>query len=192
VTAPPAARRYGLALARVGALVACVGISVYVYSIRGQAQALAAYGLPGIFLLSLLSNATVILPAPGWALTFALGGVMHPAAVALAAGAGAALGEMTGYLAGYTGQAIVPHDTPTYMALERWTARYGGFAILALAFIPNPFFDIAGATAGMLRMPVGMFLFWTWIGKTLKMLVIAYAGAASVGWLQGYLGGPSG
>ena len=187
MTAPPAARRYGLALARVGALAACVGISLYVYSIRDQAQALAAYGLPGVFLLSLLSNATVILPAPGWALTFAMGGVMHPGAVALAAGAGAALGELTGYLAGYTGQAIVPH-TPTFVALERWTARYGGFAILALAVIPNPFFDIAGATAGMLRMPVGLFLLWTWIGKTIKMLVIAYAGSASVDWLQTYFG----
>ena len=41
MTAPPATRRYGLALARVGALLACVGISLYVYSIRDQAQALA-------------------------------------------------------------------------------------------------------------------------------------------------------
>lgn len=187
MTAPPAARRYGLVLARAGALVACVAISVYIYSIRDEAQTLVSYGLPGIFLLSLLSNATLILPAPGWALTFALGGVMHPGAVALAAGAGAALGELTGYLAGYTGQAIVPHS-PTYVALEGWTRRYGGFAILALALIPNPFFDIAGATAGVLRMPVGLFLLWTWLGKTLKMLAIAYAGSASVEWMETYFG----
>jgi len=187
VTAPSAARRYGVALARVGALVACVVISLYIYSIRDHTQALVSYGLPGIFLLSLLSNATLLLPAPGWALTFALGGVMNPGAVALAAGAGAALGELTGYLAGYTGQAIIPHS-PTYVALEAWTRRYGGFAILVLALVPNPFFDIAGATAGMLRMPVGLFLLWTWIGKTLKMLAFAYAGAASVNWMEKYFG----
>jgi membrane protein DedA with SNARE-associated domain len=170
-------------LARVGALVGCVAISIYIYTIRDQTQVLASYGLPGIFLLSLLANATVILPAPGWALTFAMGGVLHPGAVALAAGAGAALGELTGYVAGYTGQAILPHS-PTYVSLERWTRRYGGFAIVALALIPNPFFDIAGATAGAFRMPVGWFLLWTWIGKTLKMLIIAYAGSASVDWLE--------
>jgi membrane protein YqaA with SNARE-associated domain len=187
VTGPPVARRYGLALARIGALVGCVVVSLYIYSIRDQTQVLASYGLPGIFLLSLLSNATVILPAPGWALTFAMGGVMHPGAVALAAGAGAALGELTGYLAGYTGQTIIPHSA-TYVMLERWTARYGGFAILALAIIPNPFFDIAGATAGVLRMPVGLFLLWTWIGKTIKMLAIAYAGSASIDWMQTYFG----
>ena len=73
MTFSPAVRRYGLGLARFGALVGCVAITVYIYSIRDQAEALAAYGLPGIFLLSLVANATVILPAPGLALTFAFG-----------------------------------------------------------------------------------------------------------------------
>jgi hypothetical protein len=38
-------------------------------------------------------------------------------------------------------------------------------------------------------MPVYIFLFWAWIGKTLKMLVFAYAGAASVDWLLNLMGG---
>jgi len=190
VTFSPTVRRYGLAAARLGALVGCLAISVYIYSIRDRTETLAAYGLPGVFLLSVLANATVILPAPGLALTFALGGVMHPAGVALAAGAGAALGELTGYLAGYTGQAIAGRS-PATETLELWTKRYGGPAIMVLAFIPNPFFDIAGATAGVLRMPVGSFLFWTWIGKTLKMLVIAYAGSASLDWLDRYFERPA-
>ena len=52
-----------------------------------------------------------------------------------------------------------------------------------LAFIPNPIFDIAGAAAGALGMPIYEFLFWAWIGKTLKMLMFAYAGATSADWL---------
>jgi membrane protein YqaA with SNARE-associated domain len=187
VSGSPQVRRFALALARVGALVGCVAISIFIFSIRDQTQSLTVYGLPGIFVLSLLANATIILPAPGFALTFALGGVMSPGAVALAAGAGAALGELTGYLAGYSGQGIAARSS-IYPTLEGWTQRYGGLAILAMAFIPNPFFDIAGAAAGILRMPVGVFLFWTWIGKTLKMLVIAYAGAASAGWIEGWIG----
>jgi len=187
VTAPPATRRYGLALARVGALVACVGISLYVYSIRDQTQALASYGLPGIFLLSLLSNATVILPAPGWALTFAMGGVMHPGAVALAAGAGAALGELTGYLAGYSGRAVVERSK-LYLKLEDWTNRYGAWTIVALAALPNPVFDLAGVAAGALRMPVFTFLLWAWVGKVIKMLFVAYFGSLSVDWVLRLLG----
>ena len=33
-------------------------------------------------------------------------------------------------------------------------------------------------------MRVGLFLLYTWIGKMVKMVVLAYAGAASIGWLQ--------
>jgi membrane protein YqaA with SNARE-associated domain len=173
-------------VARIAALAASLGITVYVYSVRSEAAALAAYGLPGIFLLSLLSNATVILPAPGLALVFAFGGVLDPLAVAVAAGAGAALGEITGYLAGYSGRGLAA-QTAMYASLERFTRRYGGWAIASLAFIPNPFFDIAGASAGVLRMPLSQFLLWTFLGKTLKMLLIAYAGAASLDWLEQYL-----
>jgi membrane protein DedA with SNARE-associated domain len=32
-------------------------------------------------------------------------------------------------------------------------------------------------------MPVPRFLFWTFLGKTLKMLLFAYAGASSLKWL---------
>lgn len=171
-----------LQVSRLLALAAVIAITVYVFSIRDKASELQTYGYPGIFLLSILSNATVILPAPGIALTYAFGAVFHPIGVALAAGAGAALGELTGYLAGYSGQGVVD-DIPMYERITQWTERYGGWVVLVLAFIPNPFFDIAGAAAGALKMRVHVFLAWALIGKILKMLVIAYAGAASLDWV---------
>ncbi len=171
-----------LHLARIGALAAVIAITLLVFSIRNRAEELQAYGYPGIFLLSLLANSTVILPAPGIALTYAFGAVFHPIGVALAAGTGAALGELTGYLAGFGGQGVV-NDIPMYDRITQWTEEYGGWIILVLAFIPNPFFDIAGAAAGALKMPLPTFLLWVLVGKILKMLVIAYAGAASLDWL---------
>jgi uncharacterized membrane protein YdjX (TVP38/TMEM64 family) len=168
-----------LSLARAVALGVVIAITWSIFALRDQAAELQRYGYPGIFLLSVLANATVILPAPGIALTFAFGAVFHPVGVALAAGAGAALGELTGYLAGFGGRGVFD-DNRTYERVRRWTEQYGRWAILALAFIPNPLFDLGGAAAGALGMPVWSFLFWAWIGKTLKMLVIAYAGAASI------------
>ena len=53
--------------------------------------------------------------------------------------------------------------------------------ILVLSAIPNPFFDLAGAAAGALKMPLPKFLLWCWIGETIKMLIFAYAGASSLG-----------
>jgi membrane protein YqaA with SNARE-associated domain len=174
-----------LTTARVLAFAAVVAITVFVFSIRERAVELQGYGYPGIFLLSLLANATLVLPAPGIALTFTFGAVFNPLGVALAAGAGAALGELTGYLAGFSGQGVFK-GSKTYLRLEEWTDRYGGWAILLLAFVPNPFFDLAGTAAGALRMKLSRFLLWTLVGKILKMLLIAYAGAGSLAWLLEY------
>ncbi|HSB90405.1 MAG TPA: VTT domain-containing protein [Anaerolineales bacterium] len=180
------ASRQRLTALRVAALAASIAITAFVFSLRGETERLRAYGYPGIFLLSLLSNATVILPAPGVAFTFAMGALLPPPLVALVAGTGAALGEITGYLAGYSGQGLAS-GSPFYARLHQWTASYGAWAIVALAFVPNPFFDIAGASAGLLRMRFTTFLAATWVGKVLKMLAFAYAGAASVTWLEGLL-----
>ena len=58
--------------------------------------------------------------------------------------------------------------------------RWRDLAILVLATIPNPLFDLAGMASGALRIPVTRFLFFCWIGKTIKMLLFAYAGATSL------------
>lgn len=165
-----------LTLLRLAALLVVVALSVYIFSIRDQAAKLALYGYPGVFLLAFLSYATVLLPAPGIAIVFTLGSILNPLGVALAAGAGAALGEISGYLAGFGGQAVIEKGE-IYAKLTRWMNKNGPLTILALSAIPNPFFDLAGVVAGALKMRLHIFLFWAWIGETIKMLVFAYAGS---------------
>lgn len=167
---------------RVVAFLLVVALSVGIYVFRDQAQALASFGYPGIFLLSILSNATVILPAPGLLFVFAMGAVFNPFWVAIAAGAGSAIGELTGYLAGLSGQGVVER-VDLYEKLKKWmeeNERWRNLAILVLATIPNPLFDLAGMASGALRIPISRFLFFCWIGKTIKMLLFAYAGATSL------------
>lgn len=178
---------WGTIALRIVVLALVIAVTVYVYSIRDQAEELARYGLPGVFLLSVLSNSTIVLPAPGLLFVFAAGGLLQPIGVAIAAGAGAIIGELTGYLAGFSGRAVVER-TKVYERLEQLTQRYGGWAILVLAAVPNPFFDLAGVAAGVLRMPLATFLIWGFVGKSLKMLAIAYAGALSIDWLLRLLG----
>lgn len=168
-----------LTAARAAALALVVAIMALVFVFREQAAALRGYGYLGIFLISVIANATIILPVPGVALTFTLGAVFHPVGVALAAGAGATIGELTGYLAGFSGRGLVK-ESRYYSTVEDWMRRFGGWIVLLLALIPNPLFDIAGAVAGAMRMPVLKFMFWGFLGKTMKMLAFAYAGAASI------------
>jgi len=168
-----------LVLVRLLALLIVIAISVYIFSIRDQAKELAKYGYPGIFLLSILANATVLLPAPGILFVFAMGAVFNPFWVAIASGLGAAIGELSGYLAGFSGQAIIER-ADYYERIKNWMekhTRMSNLAITGLAFIPNPFFDLAGIASGALRISIGRFLFFCAIGKILKMLVFAYAGA---------------
>ena len=159
-----------------------IGITVYIFSIRDRVQEFAAYGYPGIFLIMLMANATVFLPAPGVAVVFAMGSIFNPLLVALSAGTGGALGELTGYLAGFSGQAVVER-ADVYEKIDPWIQKYGGWAILVLSAIPNPFFDIAGVAAGMSKMPLWKFLLFCWIGQLIKMALFAYAGAYSIDWV---------
>jgi uncharacterized membrane protein YdjX (TVP38/TMEM64 family) len=165
---------------------AVIAISIWIYSIKDQAAQLAAYGYPGIFIVAMLANATVFLPAPGVAVVFAMGSIFSPLLVALFAGTGAAIGELVGYLAGYSGQGIV-ENTQMFARIEPWVRRYGVFAIFILAALPNPFFDIAGVAAGILKIPIGKFFIACWLGQLIKMFAFAYAGSVSISWLGQWL-----
>jgi len=165
------------------ALIPVIVITIGVFIFRDRFENLGAYGLPGIFLLSIIANSTVIIPVPGVMLTSTMAAVFPPFWVAIAAGSGAALGEITGYLAGFSGQ-IVIENRARYAKLVEWMKKYGPWAISLLAFIPNPAFDMAGIVAGTLKMPLHRFLIYCWIGKVLKMMVFAYAGSTIFYWLE--------
>ena len=91
------------------------------------------------------------------------------------AGLGAALGEMTGYLAGIGGRSVV-EKRALYDRLCRWMGKGGVFAVFLLAFVPNPIFDLGGMVAGTLRMPIWLFLLAGWTGKSLKFTLVALSG----------------
>lgn len=161
---------------RILVIVIVLGITIGIFVFRDHVVNLQGYGYLGAFLISLVSSATIILPIPGIALIFALGATYNPYLVGLAAGAGSALGELSGYIAGYSGQIIV-RNNKTYLRLEDWMKRRGSMVIFVLAFVPNPIFDLAGAAAGVLRYPVWKFLLFCFLGKTPRSILVALAGA---------------
>ncbi len=163
--------------------IAVIVLTVFLLINRDLVQELEPLGYPGVFLISLLSNATLILPVPGVLFTSAMGAVFSPFWVAIAAGTGATLGEMTGYAAGFSGQGVI-ENREWYTRVLGWMSIYGGITVLVLALIPNPFFDFAGIAAGALRMPLWKYLVYSWIGKTAKMMVFAFGGAQILAWFS--------
>jgi membrane protein YqaA with SNARE-associated domain len=160
-------------------LVIVLVISISIFAFRTRFAEWAAVGVPGIFLVSLLSSATIVLPAPSLALVFAIGSALPWPLVGLAAGAGEALGELTGYLAGVGGRVVI-EDQKGYERLAAWMQKRGGITIFVLSVIPNPLFDLAGIAAGTLRYPIWRFLLFACLGKTIKTSLVAWAGSQSI------------
>lgn len=161
---------------RFAGLAAILALSAVVLVAWDDIERLGLVSYPAVFVVSLIANAAFLLPAPGIAVVFAAGGVLDPVAVGVVAGLGAALGELTGYIVGMSGQTVF-EDRPLYWRIEGWMRKSGTLAIFLLAAVPNPIFDIGGLIAGGLRMPAWRFVLGAWLGKSLRFVMLAYAGA---------------
>jgi len=166
-----------------------VGVFFFYRSYPERVEALEGYGYLGVFFISVLLNATIVLPAGNFLVLATMGAVLPsvtilgfvlPSAilVGLAGGIGAAIGELTGYAAGYSGQAIVSRQR-VYTRLKGWVQRWGMLTIFILSVAPLVF-DLAGIAAGVLRFPLWKFFIACWLGRTILYLVIAWGGA--LGW----------
>ena len=173
-------------LLRVLVVLGVLWVSYLIFAYRGIMLELAGYGYLGIFLISILTNATLFLPTPGLALVFTLGGALNFWLVGLSAGLGSTIGELSGYLAGFSGQPVIG-QTDFYHKIKPYLEKYGPVIIFFLAALPNPFLDAAGIAAGIMKIPVREFLLWTFLGKLIKMVVVAYLGDRSFDWITPYL-----
>ncbi|MEM3364683.1 MAG: VTT domain-containing protein [Candidatus Micrarchaeia archaeon] len=135
-------------------------------------------GYLGVFVVMLITSATVILPVPGLAVATVAGAFANPLLVGIAGGLGSALGEFTGYLAGYGGVDVINGKMQEYERMKsKLTEKDRAFAmIFFLALIPNPLFDIAGIAAGAIKYPWWKYFIACALGKIIKVAVFAYMG----------------
>jgi len=148
-----------------------VGLFIFAQRYPEKVEAFGNLGYLGVFIASLVSSLTVILPVPGILVVLPLVTNLNPFLVALAGSTGGIIGEITGYTAGYSGQGIV-NKGRMYERVERWMKRWGIWTVFAFAFVPFLPFDIAGVVAGVLRYPLWKFLIVGWIGKTVKFIIL--------------------
>lgn len=163
-------------LALLVALTVTVGLFYFYQQYPDRIEALTAYGYIGAFAISLVFNATVILPAGNIVILSALGATLPSALmVGIAGGAGAAIGEISGYLAGYSGRGLV-QKIGAYDRVERMVERWGSLAIFVLSLFPL-IFDLAGIAAGALRFPFWKFFLLCWFGRTILYVGIVVLAA---------------
>lgn len=151
---------------------------------------LRTYGYIGVFAISVIGAASIVLPTPSIAAVLGSGTVLNPLLgippfllVGVVAGFGEALGEFTGYALGFGGSPAV-RERPFYQMLERWMTRHGTVTMFVFSAVPNPAFDIAGVAAGAVRMPVWRFFFSVLAGKVIKDIGLAGAGVLGIGLIE--------
>ena len=153
-----------------------VGIFYFYKNYPDRVDQLKSYGYLGAFIISLTFNASLILPTGNILILSVLGAVLPSAiVVGLVGGAGAAIGEITGYMAGYSGRGIAQRSK-MYERVEGWMRRWGALTILIMSVVPF-IFDLAGIAAGVLRFSFWKFLLLCWLGRTILYIGVALAGA---------------
>lgn len=161
-------------------LVVLVTVCIFLY--RDRISELGVLGYPGVFVVSMVWNSTVLVPVPSFWTYFFLGQIFHPALVGLAGGSGAAVGELTSYLAGYSGRAILEHRRlKTYARVENWIKRWGFIVVFGFNLVPFFPFDLVGIAAGAARFRLWKFYLACLAGRSLAYGFIAFFG--SQGWI---------
>jgi uncharacterized membrane protein YdjX (TVP38/TMEM64 family) len=159
-----------------------VAITVAIFLYRDRISELGVLGYPGVFVVSIVWNSNVLVPIPSFWTYFFLGQIFHPALVGLAGGSGAAVGELTSYLAGYSGRVILQQKRlKTYTRVENWVKRWGFIVVFGFNLVPFFPFDLVGIAAGATRFRLWKFYLACLAGRTLSYGFIAWFG--SRGWI---------
>jgi membrane protein YqaA with SNARE-associated domain len=157
-------------------------------------ESIEGLGYASVFLMNLASTATFYFPVPG--LTAAAQALISnegdssdfPWLVGALGGAGMAAGEITAYYAGMLGAELVrgrelPGPKRFHGVIHRaisgvnWLMkRWGMLTLFVLSAIPNPLFEVAGLTAGSVRMQFRRFIVSVTSGKIVRGLLLAYFG----------------
>ncbi len=176
---PRAEKRRSVARAvAIGLFAVILNVLAYYLLPPDLAKRLGALSYVGVFLITLLANATTIVPTPYIPIVARIAAQSDNLALLIVAGAlGSALGESVAFFIGKSGQAIF-EETRLYLWVHKQLQHpWRAFVVLFLfSAPPNPAFDVAGLTAGALGLPYWLFFTAVFTSRMIRMAIIALIG----------------
>ena len=142
------------------------------------------HGYSGAFLISLIGAASVIIPIPYTLMIYFLGHFLDPFLLALASGAGSAVGEFSGYVLGYYGRAVISEERKR--KVDFWLRifnRHGALVVFIFAVSPLPD-DLLFIPLGIVRYSLVKAFVPCLIGKLIMSFIIALAGRSSIRFIR--------
>ncbi len=157
------------------AVVLAVMICAFVF--KKQIEQYAMTGYIGVLIACFAATATILLPAPGILVVIQYAQFLNPIIVVVLGAIGTSLGEMIGYLLGYSGNQIANVDTDKKFFI--WLKKKPLLAVFLFSLIPLPVFDIVGVCAGMSKVHPVKFWIACFFGKLIKIagyvVIVKYA-----------------
>jgi membrane protein YqaA with SNARE-associated domain len=157
------------------------------WRLMAQGETLGRLGLAGVFVAAMLSHLTVVARDMFVPLFLPLASVYHPIVLGSAAGAGAAIGEVTTYFLGWGVAESMEAMTGAEDKIAKWIKRYGLWAVLLVALTPLPDTPIV-ILAGSRKLPFRRLLAIEVLGKSALYSVGAVVGGLVYGSLESSLG----
>jgi membrane protein YqaA with SNARE-associated domain len=177
-TTLPRTKPRGKLLQALGVLILALALNVLVLLLPSHwFDGWGKLGYLGVFVVTLLANASVFIPVPYPGIVAKLATHLNVGGVAVLGAAGSSIGEATAFLVGRAGKGVVEETRFFHWLRHQLRTPLRAFVVLfVLSAPPNPFFDIAGLTAGSLGVPFPIFLLATFSGRIVRMLILASLG----------------
>ena len=171
-------------------ILAVIAISAALWVFRHEIAGLKDYAYLGVFVVSLASSATVLIPVPGIVVFVPLLMTLNPVLVGVVGAAGSIIGETTAYAAGRSGSNLANRGK-RYEQVAGWMKKRGSLIVFLFAALPILPMDVAGIVAGALRYPFWRFVLFGWLGKNIKyvtlMLIAAWGLNTIWPWVSKYV-----
>jgi membrane protein YqaA with SNARE-associated domain len=138
----------------------------------------------------MLGAMSIFVPIPSAVVIFILGAssTLDPLLIAVAAGAGAAIGEFSGYLIGFGGRRAIGEKYKKKMDfLVKLFKKFGPIVIFVFALTPLPD-DLLFIPLGVMRYSFLQAFIPALLGKFFSNLIIAYSGRFGVGIIKDLFG----
>ncbi len=135
------------------------------------------YSYLGIFLVSLITSATLFIPFPSQILLMILSLKLNPFLLSLSAALGSSFGELTSYILSYGSLKVIEKKKESiekYINKIKMLGRKSTFALIFLfALTPLPD-DIIGIYCGLTNYDVKKYFIATFLGKFLFFIALTY------------------
>ncbi len=145
-----------------------------------------SWGYFGVFVVSVVGSASIILPLPSFAVIFFAGVFLNPFLVGIFSAFGSTVGEMFSYGIGLGGNRLVKRYRKKLEKGKKWMYEQNGF-LLVLVFSATPLpDDVVGITCGVLKYDWRKFFLACFIGKVALHTFLALGGFYTISWMFGY------